>query len=68
MGTVLVGLSHLFYQIVSLLLHLFVDLSFHNVYSTNCDLVTCWLCSTEPKCLHLDEVEHNHILRENKDI
>ena len=38
------------------------------MYSTNCDLVTPWLRSTEPKCLHLDEVKHNHILQENRDI
>ena len=34
----------------------------HLTYSTNCDLVT------EPKCLQLDQVKHNHILRESRDI
>ena len=37
-------------------------------YSTNCDQLTHWLCSTEPNCLHPDEIKHNHILRENRDI
>ena len=39
-----------------------------NMYSTNCDLVTPWLCSTKLKCLYLEEFKHNHILRENKNI
>ena len=34
------------------------------VYSTNCDVVTHCLCSTEPKCLHLDEVKYKYILLE----
>ena len=39
-----------------------------NIYSTNCDQLTPWMRSTEPKCLHPDEVKHSHILRENRDI
>ena len=39
-----------------------------DAYSANCDLVTPWLHSTEPKCLHLDEVKHNYVLSENWDI
>ena len=42
----------------------------HNLrrYNTNCDQLTPWLHSTEPNCLHPDEVKHSHILRENRDI
>ena len=39
-----------------------------NNNSTSCDFVTPWLRSTELNCLHLDEVNHNHILQKNRDI
>ena len=32
------------------------------------DFVSPWLHSTALNCLHPDQVNHNHILRENRDI
>ena len=43
-------------------------LKYDHSYIIICNFLTPWLRSTEPSCLHSDEVKHNHILPENKDI